>query len=886
MLPVYRLTYAFIISLSIVWSCGLATIADASEVKLRRFFLPNGLEVLIKEDHARKVAALQLWVKVGSADETDAERGISHLIEHMAFKGTERRGLGKIAAEIEGLGGDVNAYTSWDETVFHVIVPAHATKQGLDILLDAVLRPTLDPTELQKEKQVVLEEILEGEERPERKSSQMLFKTAYTTSPYKYPIIGYKDTVEKFTREDVLKFREKWYVPENMFLVIVGDVYSDQVTKDVEAMTKDLKPTGFFRPPRPSEPAQNAVRSSFQRDKNARETRLHIASHIPSVEGNDVNALDLAADILGARDSSRLVRVLKKEKGLVNSISAYSLTPKEPGLMLISATLDSKNLDAVAKGVMDELKKLSKELPSEEELERAKVYIESQHVYARETVQGIARSIGNYHADLGDGNYEEKYLRLNRAVTPAQISEVVAKYLFPPNLTVTALIPESDQPVDEKQVLSTAETYAKRSTIAYEKTKTNGNIVLKTLPNGLRIVACQDESNPVVSVRLVHLGGKRFETKETEGIMNFIAQMINKGAGSLSEFEIARKIEDMGGRLTGFSGYDSFGISASFFSRYTDPGLKLLALIHKHCSFPSEETERERALIINRIRTEPDRPVPYALTMLGKTLFKDSPYGFDKEGTLATVAGFTREDLLNIYKLYAAPANTVISVVGDFDVEKTLQRIEELFGPIPDVKFTTPTVPKEAPLSKVREEIVRIPRAKAHISIGFIATTFSDQDRYPLEVLNNILSGQGGRLFLELRDKQSLAYSVASLVRPGLDPGMFAFYIACDVPKVQHAVKGLFDEIQKIRSTAVSPEELDHSINNLVGNHLISLQSSWARAENTALNTLYGLGHDYDAEYIAKIKAVKVEDVLRVAKKYLDPSKCAIVKILPADARR
>ena len=886
MFLVHRLTYAFIIALSLVWSCGLATGVDASEVKLRRFFLPNGLEVLVKEDHARKVAALQLWVKVGSADETDAERGISHLIEHMAFKGTERRGLGQIAAEIEGLGGDINAYTSWDETVFHVIVPSHATKQGLDILLDAVLRPTVDPTELQKEKQVVLEEILEGEERPERKSSQMLFKTAYTTSPYKYPIIGYKDIVEKFTRDDILNFRKKWYVPENMFLVIVGDVDSSQVVKDVESMTKDLKATGFFRPPRPSEPAQHAVRSLFQRDKNSRETRLHLAFHIPSVEGNDVNALDLAADILGARDSSRLVRVLKKEKGLVNSISAYSLTPKEPGVMLISATLDSKNLDAVAKGVMDELVKLAKEPPSEEELERAKVYIESQHVYARETVQGIARSIGNYHADLGDGNYEEKYLRLNRAVTPAQISEVVAKYLFPPNLTLTALIPETDQPVNEKQILSTAESYARRPAVSYEKTKTNGNVVLKTLPNGLRIVASQDESNPVVSVRVVHLGGKRFETKETEGIMNFIAQMINKGAGNLSEFEIARKIEDMGGRLTGFSGYDSFGISASFFSRYTDPGLELLALIHSQCSFPSEEMERERALIINRIRTEPDRPVPYALTILGKTLFKDNPYGFDKEGTLATVASFTRDDLLNTYKRYATPPNTVISVVGDFDVEKTLKKIEELFGSIPGEKFVAPAVPKEAPLSKVREEIVKIPRAKAHISIGFLATTFSDPDRYPLEVLSNILSGQGGRLFLELRDKQSLAYSVASFVRPGLDPGMFAFYIACDVPKVQRAVEGLFQQIERIRSNPVSGDELEHSINNLVGNHLISLQSSWARAENTALNTLYGLGHDYDAEYIAKIKAVKSEDVLRVAKKYLDPTKCAIVKIMPDEVQQ
>ncbi|MDQ1238139.1 MAG: zinc protease, partial [Thermodesulfobacteriota bacterium] len=463
-----------------IFSCSwtIPSSAEASEAKLKRFFLPNGLEVLIREDHARKVTALQFWVKVGSADEVNQERGISHLIEHMAFKGTERRGLGKIAAEVEGLGGDINAYTSWDETVFHITVPSHATNEGLDILIDAVLRPSLDASELEKEKQVVLEEILEGEERPERKASQLVFRTAYTESPYKYPIIGYRDTVEKFTRDDIMNFRKKWYVPENMFLLVAGDVNALEVVKEIERLTKDLKPVGFFRPPRPGEPVQDKIRSSFLRDKNSRETRLHLAFHIPSIEGNDVNALDLTSDILGARDSSRLVKVLKKEKGLVNSISAYALTPKESGVMLISATLDSKNLETVTRGIMEELKKLADELPALDELERAKTYIESQHVYARETVQGIARSVGNYHADLGDGNYEEKYLRLNQAVTPEQVSSVVKKYLFPPNFTMTALIPESD-PVQftDEQVGAIVSSYGRPSTVMGTAPAPDKNVV-------------------------------------------------------------------------------------------------------------------------------------------------------------------------------------------------------------------------------------------------------------------------------------------------------------------------------------------------------------------------------------------------------------------------
>ncbi len=230
--------------------------------------------------------------------------------------------MGKIAEEIEEIGGEINAYTSWDETVFHIVVPSSEVSRGLDILTDAVFRPSTVPDELEKEKKVVIEEILEGEDRPEDVASKLLFQTAYTTSPYQYPIIGFKDVVEKITRENIVDFRKRWYVPENMFMMVVGDVDPVKVSKDVERLTSDVKPTGFFRMPLPQEPPQKQIRSAVLRDANARETRLDIAFHIPPMMGNDVNALDLIADILAARDDSRLVRMLKKEKGLVNSISA------------------------------------------------------------------------------------------------------------------------------------------------------------------------------------------------------------------------------------------------------------------------------------------------------------------------------------------------------------------------------------------------------------------------------------------------------------------------------------------------------------------------------------------------------------------------------------
>ncbi len=233
---------AFAVTLTVFPAVASATGSD-----LTHFRLSNGLDVFVKEDHARKVAAVQLWVMVGSAYETDKERGISHVIEHMAFKGTKRRSVGEIAKEVEEIGGEINAYTSWDETVFHIVAPSSAISQSIDIVTDAVFRSVIDSNELKKEKQVVLEEILEDKDRPEDVESELLFKTAYVKSPYRFPVIGDKDIVEKITRKTILDFRKKWYVPENMFLLVVGDVDPGAVRKDVERIIADIKPTSFFK---------------------------------------------------------------------------------------------------------------------------------------------------------------------------------------------------------------------------------------------------------------------------------------------------------------------------------------------------------------------------------------------------------------------------------------------------------------------------------------------------------------------------------------------------------------------------------------------------------------------------------------------------------------
>jgi zinc protease len=872
------LSLTFALTLTVLGSAGFSM-----DRPLTQFRLSNGLEVIIKEDHSRKVAAIQMWVLVGSAFENDSERGISHVIEHMAFKGTPKRGVGSIATEVEQVGGEINAYTSWDETVFHVVVPSSAAKRGMDIITDAVFRSVIDPVELEKEKKVVLEEILMDKDHPEDVASELLFKTAYRNSPYRFPVIGQKEIVEKISRENILEFRKKWYVPENMFLLVVGDVDPGAVRRDLEELTADVKPTAFFHPPLPQEPPEKEVRGSVVRDRSAKETWLSLAFHIPSMKGKDVNALDLIGDILAARDDSRLVRVLKQEKGLVNSISAYAMTPKESGLMIISATLDAKNLEVATQTIMEELSRLAQNPPSEEELQGAKIHLESDHVYNQETVQGLARSMGAFKSQLDDAEYGEKYLILNSAVTPQQISATVTKYLMPPNLTVSVLLPEGDAKdfrIEDLEKIVSRFQPSTKGTPSASAARTD-RTVSKELSNGIKVVLVPDNSNPVTSFRIACLGGKRFETEDTQGVMNFIARMLQKGAAGMTEGDIARKVNEMGGSLEGFAGYDSFGLYASFFSRYAIQGLELLSHVYADPTFPQDKVERERDLIINAINTESDNPTEYLLKILNKTVFPDDPYGFDQLGTVRTVSGFTGDDLRQAYHRFAVPTNTVITGVGKMNTKAVLDAMEKLFGKTPGNAFEIPQVPRAKPLEKVRETVMRAPRVRAYLAMGFQTVTLTDPDRFPLEVLDNILAGQGGRLFSQLRDKESLAYVVTSFFRPGMDPGVFGVYVGCDAPKVDRAFSGLKEQIELIKQTKVGDAELRKAVDNLIGNHLISLQSSAARAQSIGLYTLYGLGYDYDPTYVRKIGDVTAEDVLRVARKYLDLERCAIVKILP-----
>ncbi|RYF11710.1 MAG: insulinase family protein, partial [Deltaproteobacteria bacterium] len=278
--------------------------------------LPNGLRILCEGWHQAPVVAMQAWVRVGAADEEPDEAGLAHLHEHMLFKGTQRRGVGALAHAVEAGGGEINAWTSFDQTVYHLVLEKQGVELGLDVLADALQNALFDPTELQREIEVVVEEIQRAKDSPASRLSQALFGLAYQQHPYRLPILGTEQSVRSVSREHILKFYKKHYRPDNVTLIVVGDMAPEALAHKVEqAFGAWESPAGPHpRKARQSEPAYAQPRLHILRE-DVKETRLAIAHLGPAIGAPQLPATDLLATIVGHGESSRLFDEVRRRRG-------------------------------------------------------------------------------------------------------------------------------------------------------------------------------------------------------------------------------------------------------------------------------------------------------------------------------------------------------------------------------------------------------------------------------------------------------------------------------------------------------------------------------------------------------------------------------------------
>ncbi|MEQ9619756.1 MAG: pitrilysin family protein [Deltaproteobacteria bacterium] len=941
--PGFRSGSALIAALLII-SLGLTVVScnreekkmdnEASTVRettngITKYQLENGMTVILEENHSSPVVAVNVWVETGSACENEGEYGLAHVHEHMVFKGTDKRDVGEIARVIESSGGDINAFTSFDETVYYVVIASRFLDTALDVLSDAMENSAFNPAELEKELEVVVEEIRRGKDSPGRNLSEMMFSTAFSEHPYGRPVIGSIESVRSFDRKRVTDFYHKWYAPNNMILVVVGDFDPATIEPKIAGTFGKLKRRELPECNIAGEPEQGGMRT-FVIDKPLQEGYFSFAYHIMNAKGEDTPAVDVMANILGGGESSRLFRNIKEEKGLANNIYSYAFTPKREGILAVGGSLDPARSEEALEEIIKEINRLKYEPVSDVELSRVKVNIQSDAIYTKETMQGQAQKLGFFEVETDDFRYEQEYLDKVRNVTAEDVMRVAKKYLTDENLTAGFLLPTGQVTVTEDDIKTTAahaseeaaKEWGKEGTVEAGADASDGTLVEEIIPvdagsgaadsvsedntesedkkpaqaskaevkkfvldNGITVLIKENRNIPLFAARAAFLGGVRYEEDSTNGVSNFVSRMLTRGTKTRSAAQIAQEIESIAGEVQGFSGKNSFGVTVESLSDNFDEAMDIFSDVLLNPSFDPQETDRARREILAEINRQGDNLLRTTVNMFLATLYSEHPYKYDTLGTVETVSEFDGSDLSEFYRKYARPENMVISVVGDVGEEEVLTAVKEKFGTLKRGRSPAPEIPEVNPPSEITEKVETKPeKAQTHIIMGFHAPTLKGKDHYAFEVLNTILSGQGGRLFIELRDKKSLAYTVTSFYTPGLEPGYFGVYIGTAPEKEQEAVSAIKEQLEVVLDEGVTDDEMKRAQNYLVGNFEIGLQQNSSQAAKITFDELYGIGWDEYKKYPEEIYAVTKEDVQNAAKKYIDLDKYTLVIVKPEEA--
>jgi zinc protease len=833
----------------------------------QKWVLPNGLTVIVQEDHSAPVASVQAWCATGSIDEDQhLGAGLSHILEHMLFKGTKTRSTNVIAQKIQDVGGYINAYTSFDRTVFWIDVPKDGVASALDVLADAMMNSTLPREEYLKEQEVIRREFAMGLDDPDRMAGLLLFATAYQRHPYHFPVIGDIEIYNQLTQEQVMQYYKTRYVPNNLTFVVVGDVNAEKVRQQITEFfkaypEKSLKPV--FIPAEPPQLGRREVHQEFPTEL----THLELAWHIPEVTNPDVPALDLLSTILGDGRSSRLYRRVREEAGLAYRISAFSYTPGDPGLFGIDVTLDPKKREAAEQLVLRILDEVKQAGVTTEELMKAKKISLSHHLGVLTTMRGQASEIGSNWLLTRNLDFSRDYLGAVQNVTLDDIKRVAAQYLTNQNLTVVSLNPKGSL---------LAKTEAAKPVSA-------GEVQKFELSNGLRLLVREDARLPLVAMGAVFRSGLLAETPQTNGITRLMAKVLLKGTKTRTAEQIANQIEAVGGSISSEAGNNSFAVSLDVTKPDVKLGVALLSDVLLNATMPEEAIAREKEIQIAAIKQDEEQLTTVARNILRQALFTQHPYALRANGSVDSVQRLTRKDLLEFRDRYVVAKNGVIFVFGDVKAAEVKQLFEQaLAGMKPGTLALTDAHPA-APLNKTETVESRKEKAQGVIMVGYRGADIFSPDRYPLQLIDEASSDLGSRFFIRIREQMGLAYYVGANQMEGLVPGLFAFYLGTDPQKIEPVKIALLDEIHKLATDGLTNEELARAKKKLIGQQEIANQSNDSFGYQCALDEIYGLGFNYYKSLEHGVEAVSLDDIKRVAAKYFRDQPYVLATVRPPD---
>jgi len=819
---------------------------------VERHTLPNGLTLVHRPDFSSEVVSVQVWVKTGSIHEDSLiGSGLSHYLEHMLFKGTSRRDGKSISREVHAMGGSINAYTTFDRTVYYIDAPSAAFAQVVDVLSDIVMHSILPVHEVERERTVILREIDMGLDDPDRQLSQALFRTAFQRHPYREPVIGHRALYEQVTSDELREYYHARYVPNNMVVSVVGAVAPEACLTEVEKRFGTVA-RGRLAPVRvESEPVQLAARrEDIVGDYNI--FRGGLGFKVPHLSHPDSPRLDALAHALGGGESSLLWERLRNQDGLVNYIDCRNWNPGGSGLFWISYVCDAAKSHDVEKAILALLAEVVEKGLPESVVEKARRQALSSEINGRKTMSGQASRLGIGEVVIGDIYYGRRYLKRLQAVRSADLQAAAQRYLVNESMSAVTLGPAP------QVIESTAALEGKLALEPFQKID---------LASGARLLLQPDNRLPKVHLRCVLQGGSLYEPENQRGVSALLAELLTKDTARRSAQEIAELIESIGGSFSGSGGNNTISMAIEVLPADLDIALELLSDALTAPTFDQATFETEREAQVASLKEDDDEILEYGFRKLRERFFGAHPFAVGSDGRVEDLEALTAEDVAAHYRALVNASNVVLSVTGDFEPEVLIERLRPLLET--QVPAQQPFKAADSSAQATGEAYTgheAMDREQAVVLQAYPDAGIQDEDFIVAEVLNELFSGMSSRLFERVREDQGMAYYVGTTRVIGLRTGAFVFYAGTHPDQAEAVVREMDIEIARVAAGEVTHDELARCRTRLKAARPMGKQTIGARAMHAAIQLTYGLPVDDDAEHAAKLDQVDADELARFAK--------------------